>query len=346
MSALVSTDISSDLTKRARCPRCGYSLRGAIESWHESCPLTGICSECGLAYQWAELLNDKFYRPRWNIEFVLRRRFFALALLATAVCSFVPWFFWSKLRMSHEMKWKRLAVYLLVLATIAWLMYITSNAVIVRRDWLAADQNPNHTKMTRSLEFATLYSFILPNSSKPIFSYTYNYIPLTSPTNQSAPLTIIYSSPVWVKRVWRWNNDVTFLMTCFVLALPVTFLLLPVSRRRALVRWRHIARVFAYSLLFPALVCLGIIIIAFRSYKNVVGYMYRPRLFYEELPRYLCLVAIGLLAIWWWVAIRRYLRMDEAWKVSLSVIITSFLLATVMTYLFHAEFIRSLIDQF
>lgn len=338
MPAPVSTDISSHLTKRARCPRCGYSLRGAVESWHESCPLNGVCSECGFAYLWAEMLNDKLYRPRWTIEFVLHRKFISLALLTTAICSFVPWFFWSKLRMSHEMQWKRLGVYLLILFTIIWLTYATANTVIVGRAWIEVDQNPQITRLSRPLEYAGLYAFVLPSSRKPVFTYTFTHIIQGVPSSS----TIAYSSPKWLKRVWRWNGDVTFFMCFFIVALPATFMLLPVSRRRARVRWRHISRVFAYSLLFPALVSLGIIVGAFRAYRSEAGYSYRPLPVYVDYPRYLCLLAIGMLALWWWVAIRRYLHMDEPRKVALSVIVTSLLLATVATYLVYTDFVKSL----
>lgn len=338
MPTHVSNDFPSDIKTNARCPRCGYELRGIIDSWRESCPLTGVCSECGLAYLWAELLNDKLYRPRWTIEFVLRGTLIPLACLATVVCSFVPWFLWSKLRMSHEMQWKRLGVYLLILFTITWLTYASANTVIVGRAWIEADQDSQITRLSKPLEFAGLTAFALPNSRKPVFTYTLTHI------NQGVPssTTIPYSAPKWLKRVWRWNDDVTFFMFFFIVALPATFMLLPVSRRRARVRWRHISRVFAYSLLFPAMVSLGIIVGAFRAYRSEPGYAYRPLSVYVDYPRYLCLLAIGMLALWWWVAIRRYLHMDDARKVALSVIITSFMFATVATYLVYTDFVKSL----
>ena len=36
----------------AKCPRCGYDLRGAIATWTEQCPLHGTCAGCGLQFAW------------------------------------------------------------------------------------------------------------------------------------------------------------------------------------------------------------------------------------------------------------------------------------------------------
>src|SRR5688572_19491648 len=41
----------------AECPRCGYDLGGSAATWIASCPMAGECSECGLALEWADVLN-------------------------------------------------------------------------------------------------------------------------------------------------------------------------------------------------------------------------------------------------------------------------------------------------
>ncbi len=42
------------------CPRCGYDLPGTIASWTHSCPLRGVCSECGTNFDWVLVFNPKF----------------------------------------------------------------------------------------------------------------------------------------------------------------------------------------------------------------------------------------------------------------------------------------------
>ncbi len=39
------------------CPRCGYDLTGVVTSWAESCPLEGVCSECGLGFLWHDVVR-------------------------------------------------------------------------------------------------------------------------------------------------------------------------------------------------------------------------------------------------------------------------------------------------
>ncbi|MBX3403063.1 MAG: hypothetical protein KF699_06580 [Phycisphaeraceae bacterium] len=42
----------------AMCPRCGYDLRGTTQAWKTACDLTGTCPECGLHFDWADLLRE------------------------------------------------------------------------------------------------------------------------------------------------------------------------------------------------------------------------------------------------------------------------------------------------
>jgi hypothetical protein len=41
----------------AFCPRCGYDLSGTIAAWECSCPVDGVCGECGLGFRWAGLFR-------------------------------------------------------------------------------------------------------------------------------------------------------------------------------------------------------------------------------------------------------------------------------------------------
>jgi hypothetical protein len=94
------------------------------------------------------------------------------------------------------------------------------------------------------------------------------------------------------------------------LLLPTSFILLPASRRRAKVRWRHIGRVAMYSLAFPAFVLTVLIAaVGLMSIPQTVGWV--PDATWK-LPTLLWL----LLPLWWWAAIKRYLRMPHALAVA------------------------------
>jgi len=55
-------------TPAAICPRCGYDQSGIIATWHSACPLRGLCSECGLDFEWRLVLGPEVLGPPWSIE--------------------------------------------------------------------------------------------------------------------------------------------------------------------------------------------------------------------------------------------------------------------------------------
>ena len=107
-----------------RCPRCGYDLRGVFETWKHECPISGICNECGLEFEWGELLSSRRAVPRWSVEYARGWRVLPDAFKTLLVLFFRPGKFWRDLKMVHEPRWRRipacvfltLAVLYLVLA--------------------------------------------------------------------------------------------------------------------------------------------------------------------------------------------------------------------------------------
>jgi hypothetical protein len=83
--------------------------------------------------------------------------------------------------------------------------------------------------------------------------------------------------------------------------------LLPVTRKRAKVRWQHIARIavyggFAIFASIYAAIVIGIVDVATRTYCVEVGY--------EIIP--ILVVPPIMSTVWWAVAIKRYLHMPRA----------------------------------
>jgi len=94
------------------------------------------------------------------------------------------------------------------------------------------------------------------------------------------------------------------------LLLPASFILLPASRRRAKVQWRHIGRIAVYSLVFPvAVITLLAVCMGLSRFPQTMDWV--PALAWE-LPMLLWV----LLPVWWWMAIRRYLHMQHALAVA------------------------------
>ncbi len=55
-----------DQSHLATCPRCIYSLQGEVDRWVEACAVHGKCPECGLDFEWSELL---VHGKRWHPDF-------------------------------------------------------------------------------------------------------------------------------------------------------------------------------------------------------------------------------------------------------------------------------------
>jgi hypothetical protein len=137
----------------------------------------------------------------------------------------------------------------------------------------------------------------------------------------------------------RWWNDreaidpilMMLLAGVAVLALvPLSMALLPISRRRAHVQWRHIARIWSYSAVLPIGLTLA------------VGVLYgialaAPTWSVWTWSAGLWLAQFGLPVasfLWWWAAITRYLRMPRGAFIALMLTILSMLLVAVAVSLF------------
>ena len=102
---------------------------------------------------------------------------------------------------------------------------------------------------------------------------------------------------------------VGWLSYCVIYALmPLLFLLLPLSRRRGKVRWRHIVRVWIYGLWIPTVTGVSLAaMLVIGAFDNEWWSMIDATI--RGVPTW----GFGLLIIaWWWSATGRYLRMPHA----------------------------------
>lgn len=109
------------------CPRCGYDLRGTMTTWTRACPLEGTCTECGLAFEWADVFDRTRKEPAWCVEHA-RRGIWPVtrAIVATFLRSWLPWRFWHRLQLHHHIRISRLALYFTVTFMLPMaLLYVT-----------------------------------------------------------------------------------------------------------------------------------------------------------------------------------------------------------------------------
>lgn len=110
------------------------------------------------------------------------------------------------------------------------------------------------------------------------------------------------------------------------LVLPAGFVLLPISRRRARVRWGHVLRVALYSLVvlsLPGSASLLMLVI-----EPVAGSRWTSLLHVGHEAA--CVLMIPLLIGWWAAAVRRYLHISNGWAVALAFAAVGILLAALI----------------
>lgn len=266
-----------------------------------SCPLEGTCAECGLPMRWAEVVAPDKFVPRWSVEYETGSIGILRGAARCVLRSFRPWRFWKSMKLSDPVRGKRLVVYVLLLvmlpAVLAWLEQGVA-AVAVR---YRMGTNPQVRAIAYSYTEAVFDAMLRPmqrTSTGIVFLWggqSFAYPTVNGWSLQAGfPLA-------------EWGAALGFAVVV-ALILPATFVLLPISRRRAKVRWPHVWRVAAYSLVIPSLAaCLlvGVVpaCIALRSQPG--GLLMSAQLGLVVMP-------IPVLTVWWAMAIRRYLRLRHA----------------------------------
>lgn len=317
-----------------RCPRCGYDLRGLVATWADRCPLEGVCSECGLTLRWAEVLLPEKFEPPWCVEFAPRGWAVLLACVRTLLWSLRPWTFWRRLKMSQPIRWRRLAAYLLLLAATVYTTFALSQGVLAWHRWWRIEKSPSLVYTDVDGYTVFVHAAALPFSDSPPGSYSEVW---RTRGGRLRGFSHIYRSPLdHARRRIAHEHAALFLGVVFITC-PLVFAALPISRRRAKVRWSHVLRVTAYSTSYVALAAIIIIV------SNTAGLVGGRSFVFSDsiaLLESLTLVALcpGML-IWWAVAIRRYLRMEHAFGVAVAVGTTAFLAACVVLFIVHPSFI-------
>lgn len=86
------------------CPRCGYDQTGLLQTYRDAWPLLARCTECGLDFDWRDILDSRIGSLEWfesspTVRFPL--------LLRTIAGSFAPWRLWKRLRLEYEFDFGR-----------------------------------------------------------------------------------------------------------------------------------------------------------------------------------------------------------------------------------------------
>jgi hypothetical protein len=290
------------------CPRCGYDQFGVVRAWDTAvppaCPMAGVCSECGLCFEWASLFHPERAVRAWSFEHARGR--LVAALLGTYGWTLRPWRLWQVVRMEQPVVWHRLLAFALVGMLLSAAIAV-GVAVICGPAYKHA-----HKWFLRSGRMWPL----------PGWSDTFRFQQLIA---------------------WRIEDllAVTHWRVVCALALaltPAMYVLMPATLCRAAVRPRHLVRVWLYGLaVVPLALVASLAVQTVLAITFLLDVRLHPGGLWLEgigvaLWRYAAPVWVASVLLWawaWWgLAARRYLRLQHAWWVAGAMVLLAFLLAT------------------
>ena len=297
------------------CPRCGYDLSGIVASWTNSCPLAGICSECGHPLRWVEVLDPKAQLVRWFIEHPFPGRHVLGRAMATWFWIIAPWVFWNRVGMKSPVsKWRMVLWLVLPLVTIHLIAGVARSATIWQF-WPPKQPLPLYDLLPLNLIVAWLGPFL----GITIRGLTYVVAPIQQ----------------------QWPYPVTVLLA-ISLGMPLLLLMLSGTRKACRLRRAHVWRAMGYG--FAWLVVLA----AARavSYIDTLAGIFPVSnaspwwafvrgnnwidIQIHEYPWRWGSVLIAWCIIWWWCAIARGFRLPDAGIIWSLLMIACLLLAGVL----------------
>ncbi|MBC7772848.1 MAG: hypothetical protein H7210_10165 [Pyrinomonadaceae bacterium] len=236
------------------CPRCGYDQSGIIAAWQTSCPLSGTCSECGLEFEWADLLHA---HTKLNLKFVehspsgtLGVRLFVSAW-RTLLWTLLPEIFWRRVKLHHPIRPLRWVVWLLLTLVFSHLATTGLFVVVylhrfgsVAASWGGVVYLPNglRARPPSTWSWTDVQLVFLGRIARPFVEIDAFR---QAATGESSFSTFGSWRFFWLVGEWPTFAGYGFGVTA---AFPILLALLPDTRRIAKVRIAHIARAFVYSL--------------------------------------------------------------------------------------------------
>jgi hypothetical protein len=307
---------------RVECPRCGFALDGSRDASRARGETEGICTECGLSVEWRQL-EDASGDPAWFVESRLKPLGLARRAIATLLRLAWPWGFWSQVSMRTPLSARGIAAFLLVLACVAHGVAAVGRIERNAPRWgRTAPGTVDHivavvTPLNRYYGTSIMISARLPDPPSSAwertiriahgFVYSIDFTGLVPPRPGLHPFAPQIVDPVTTSRL-------ASAALVPVLA-PCMLLLLPISMRRARVRFRHIARAAIYSLaLLVPLFALALYacIANWHLYIGTQDWIGRMR------PHVLTIAAALVTLPWLAAIVARYLRLPRAWPVALA----------------------------
>jgi hypothetical protein len=266
-------------------------------------------------------MTPTWSEPRWCVEYDSLRHV-PLRVMRTLLMTFLPWKFWSQLQMHHEIRPGRIVAYVLILLALGYAMVAVGAGVWA---WSYVGGYGGQITPHATPGPAALRAAALPFSAEPLGTYSVptrlGRFPMASPDRMT-----------WFVVRESLRRAAPFALLQVIAA--IAFLALPISRRRAKVQWRHIARVGVYGLsLAAAMTCIAFVTFLTGHMDAGGGAGSIVRLVNDVLTAIFPFAMLALApahVVWWSLATSRYLKMPHAWGVGFAVVLIGTLAAVLI----------------
>lgn len=249
--------------ERPACPRCGYDLSGAIESWTDRCPLEGVCPECGLGFTWRDVFDPGADDLRWFVEHArgLRRVLFTAPATLVRVLLILP--FWLRVEPHHRVRLLRAAVLVLGVSVAATVLAVAAGyaaqEVLFNSRFVSARSPGATRRLVECVKAIFFESDSWQRWSVRTPAELFDTLFIEETLSSGSPLAVAVRT-----RIFGWS----------VLALyPATLLFLPVSLRRAKVRPALVLRAACYSAAPVVLLALNALLHGLNDLARAVLYV-------------------------------------------------------------------------
>ena len=299
------------------CPRCGYDLSGQVLAWQESCPLEGVCSECGLGLEYRYILN-RGLAAQWRFfEVALSGRM--RAFRTTASRCFFPRDFWSWVRIEFPINTRRLA-FGVIGAGVGWyLLWVVVWACV---------------SFGLTLGLAALF--------EDLAWFPFGEVAVQALLSSlGAPLSDSHYASLGYAECPR-MAAFTCIGVITSLVIPFCFLALPDTLRRARVRRMHLVRIAAWAgaglpaIFLCSSVFLGLaedLLWALEMRSGAIIHVSAVEFIAWARGPLVLLVVIAWLARWWHAACRFYLKLAAPLAVTLAMLVMAVLAALICSML-------------
>ncbi len=104
------------------CPKCGYDQSGEIATWESVCPLEGRCPECGLEFAWRDVFDPVLNDLYWYIEHGQSVSAMIWRTPGTLARLILPHRFWQAVDVTKRVSIGRLTIWVLLVMVFAHLL--------------------------------------------------------------------------------------------------------------------------------------------------------------------------------------------------------------------------------